>query len=107
MFFKKNYDEIDVTQLNAMLKDDISLIDVREISEYNMFHIKGAKNIPMGNILSDPGRYLKKGEKYYMVCQSGARSGNVCSALSKQGYDVVNISGGTGTFAYKHRENIA
>ena len=42
-----------------------------------------------------------------MVCQSGARSAQVCSVLSGKGYDVVNILGGTGTFAYKHRENIA
>ena len=107
MFFKKNYDEIDVTQLNAMLNDGVNLIDVREISEYNMFHIKGAKNIPMGSILSSPEHYLEKGERYYMVCQSGARSGSVCSALAGQGYDVINIMGGTGTFAYRHRENIA
>jgi len=107
MFFKKDYDEINVSELNEMLKSDINLIDVREVSEYNMFHIKGAKNIPMGNVLRNPERYMKKGEKYYMVCQSGARSANVCSALSRQGYDVVNIAGGTGTFAYKHKENIA
>ena len=72
-----------------------------------MFHIKGAKNIPMGHVMTSPESYLAKDEKYYMVCQSGARSAQVCSVLSNKGYDVVNILGGTGTFAYKHRENIA
>ncbi len=107
MFFKKNYEQIDVTLLNGMLKDNINLIDVREVGEYNMFHIKGARNVPMGSIMTKPESYLKKDEKYYMVCQSGARSASVCNALSMQGYDVVNVVGGTGTFAYKHRENIA
>jgi rhodanese-related sulfurtransferase len=107
MFFKKNYDEINVTQLNGMLGSGIKLIDVREVSEYNMFHIKGAENVPMGTVMTSPERFLEKGEKYYMVCQSGARSARVCDMLSKQGYDVTNIVGGTGTFAYKHSENIA
>ncbi len=107
MFFTKNFEEIDVTQLNKMLDSGIKLIDVREIGEYNMFHIKGADNIPMGRIMSDPESYLEKDEKYFIVCQSGARSAQVCSVLSKQGYDVTNIIGGTGTFAYKHSENIA
>ncbi len=107
MFFNKNYDEIDVTQLNGMLDKGLKLIDVREVGEYNMFHIKGAQNIPMGNIMTNPASYLEKGEKYYLVCQSGARSGQVCSVLARHGYDVVNVAGGTGTFAYKHSENIA
>ncbi len=107
MFFNKNFDEIDVTQLNKMLADGVKLIDVREIDEYNMFHIKGAENVPMRNIMTKPDSYLEKEQKYYIVCQSGARSAQVCSVLSKQGYDVTNIVGGTGTFAYKHSENIA
>lgn len=107
MFFTKNYDEINVTELNDMLDGDVKLIDVREVGEYQMFHIKGAKNIPMGNVMNSPESYLNKDEKYYMVCQSGARSASVCGVLSKQGYDVVNVAGGTGTFAYKHKENLA
>jgi len=31
----------------------------------------------------------------YYICGVGARSGQVCAWLAEQGYDVVNIDGGT------------
>lgn len=39
-----------------------------------MGSLKTAKNIPMGNLLTNPGKYLLKDKTYYLMCQSGARS---------------------------------
>ena len=106
MFFKKKYDTISVSQLNDLLKENINLIDVREVSEFRAVRIKGAKNVPLMGLISNPTQFLKKDQKYYIVCQSGSRSARACSILEQEGYNVVNVSGGTGAFAYQHRENI-
>ena len=45
MFFKKKYDNINVTELNNLLREEINLIDIREIGEYQSGHIKGTKNV--------------------------------------------------------------
>lgn len=76
----------------------IELIDIREGYEYQSGSIQTAKNIPMGNLLFEPGKYLKKDRTYYIMCQSGARSSRTSRELSKLGYDVVNVSGGMGSY---------
>jgi rhodanese-related sulfurtransferase len=58
-------------------------------------------------LVSNPQQFLKKDNKYYVICQSGARSARACSVLEKQGYNVINVSGGTGTYAYKFRGDMA
>lgn len=77
----------------------IELLDIREPYEYAGGSIKTAKNIPMGNLLAAPEQYITKDKTYYIICQSGARSAHTVSALSKQGYDVINVSGGVGSYA--------
>ena len=73
----------------------ISLIDIREPDEYTGGHVPSAVNIPMQALLSDPNAYLEKGQEYHIICRSGVRSLAACRALLKQGYKVVNVSGGT------------
>jgi len=76
----------------------VELIDIRESYEYNSGSLKSAKNIPMGNLLMEPNKYLVKDETYYIMCQSGGRSGSACRELSKEGFNVVNVSGGMGSY---------
>ena len=97
IFGKKNYTSISVHDLDDSLKK-INLIDVREVYEYKNGHVHTAKNIPMGTLLTEPEKYLDKSKEYHIICQSGSRSGRTCSLLSSQGYKVVNISGGTGSY---------
>lgn len=80
------------------LKEDAALIDIREPYEFRSGSLTKAKNIPMGEMLNNPGQYLKKDSTYYLFCQSGMRSGRACAYLTKQGYDVVNLSGGMGSY---------
>ncbi len=107
MFFKKAYPSVSVSDLQRLLSSKINLVDVREVYEYQSGHIRGAKNIPMGNLIRHAERLLKKDEAYYMICQSGSRSGRTCDILAKQGYQVINVSAGMGMFSMKHRESIA
>lgn len=98
IFKKNNFDSISIYDLNDML-GKINLIDIRENYEYKSGHIPTAKNIPMNAIVSCPEKYISKSEEYYIVCQSGVRSARTCRQLLNQGYNVVNVSGGTGAYA--------
>ena len=74
---------------NNQTKEEV--IDVREPYEYKKGHIRGAINIPLGQV---SGASLVPGKKYFVICQSGMRSKKACKVLSKMNYDVINISGG-------------
>jgi rhodanese-related sulfurtransferase len=58
----------------------------------------------MGNLLSSPEKYLIKDKTYYIMCQSGGRSGNTCRALTKQGFCVINVAGGMGSYVGSKRK---
>ena len=88
---------VNVNEMDNLL-GNVDLIDIREPYEYKGGTLKTAKNIPMGNLVNEPDKYLKKDKTYYIMCQSGGRSGRTCSLLTKQGFDVVNVSGGVGSY---------
>ena len=96
--FKRNENQvINVNEIDNLL-GKIQLIDIREPYEYNEVSRKTAKNIPMNTLVNDAEKYLSKEKKYYIVCQSGGRSSRTCSLLRKNGYDVINVSGGVGSY---------
>lgn len=97
-FLKSNkVESINVNDIDSIL-GKINLIDIREPYEYKTKALKSSKNIPMGEVLENPEKYLDKNKKYYIMCQSGGRSSRATSALSRAGYDVVNVSGGIGSY---------
>ncbi|MCB2294234.1 rhodanese-like domain-containing protein [Clostridium algoriphilum] len=93
----KKYNTISVHDLDGKL-GKINLIDVREGYEYEGGHVPTAKNISLGTILANPRKYINKSNEYHIICQSGSRSERACKELSDEGYKVVNISGGTGSY---------
>ena len=74
---------------NNQTKEEV--IDVREPYEYKKGHIRGAINIPLGQV---SGASLVPGKKYFVICQSGMRSKKASKILSKMNYDVTNVTGG-------------
>jgi rhodanese-related sulfurtransferase len=103
-FLKRNNDK--VIRANDMdnLIGSVELIDIREPYEYKSGTLKTAKNIPMGNLINEADKYLKKDKSYYIMCQSGARSRRTCSILTKQGFNVINVSGGMGSYSGSKRK---
>lgn len=102
-FFKRNQvSSISVNEIDNLI-GQIVLIDIREPYEYQSGTIKTAKNIPMGELLQNPERYMNKTNKYYIMCQSGGRSGRATDELAKQGYEVVNVTGGMSGYRGKNR----
>lgn len=101
--FKRNSEEvISVAELDDLL-EKIHLIDIREEYELIGGKIRTAKHIPMGKLLSNPEKYLKKDEKYYMMCQSGMRSMRTVKALQEKGYNVINVKGGMASYKGKNK----
>ena len=86
------FESISVTDLNKL--NYVNLIDIRSIEKYNNKHIMDAINIPMEQLLINPNKYLNPYERYYIYCQKGIQSRRLCQILKRNGYNVVNVSGG-------------
>lgn len=78
-------------------KQQLSIIDVRETDEYARGHIPGTVNYPLSHLGADFTK-LDKATEYYVVCQSGGRSGMASQFLSEQGFNVTNVMGGMGSW---------
>ncbi len=96
-------DVVNVNDLDNMI-GKIELIDIREPYEYKSGSLKSAKNIPMGDLLNETEKYLSKETTYYIMCQSGARSKRTSRALARNGYHVINVSGGVGSYVGTKRK---
>ena len=94
---------IHVNDLDPLI-GSIELIDIREPFEFKSGTMRTAKNIPMGNLINNPEKYLIKDKTYYIMCQSGARSKRTCSSLLKKGFDVVDVAGGMGSYVGPQRK---
>ena len=78
------------------------LIDVREPAEYAAGHAPGAELIPM-SVLPVRLPEIPKDRTVYVICHSGGRSGQVVSWLNQQGFDSVNVEGGTAAWSMSGR----
>ncbi|WMT41240.1 rhodanese-like domain-containing protein [Paenibacillus sp. D2_2] len=81
--------------VNAKLEmgEKLSILDVREIDEWESGHIPDAKHIPLG-YLTQRHTELDKNKEMIVVCHSGNRSSVACEFLEEMGYNVVNMTGG-------------
>ena len=106
MFDFLKRDDRKVINVNNMdnLIGSVEIIDIREPYEYKSGTLRTAKNIPMGNLLTSPDKYLIKNKTYYIMCQSGGRSGRTTRTLSKQGFDVIDVAGGMGSYVGSKRK---
>ena len=77
--------------------DQLSLVDVREVDEFEALHLEGAHNLPLSQ-LADSYNQLDKNQLHYVICKSGMRSARACQFLAEQGYEVINIQGGMTAF---------
>ncbi len=78
---------------NLYQTEQLSLVDVREVEEFEALHLEGARNFPLSQ-LADTYEQLDKDNLYYVICKSGMRSARACQFLAEQGYEVINVQGG-------------
>lgn len=92
---KDEITKIDVKTLqNKLENEEITLLDVREWSEYGGGHIEGAVNAPLSSLDANQLPYPKD-EPIYVICRSGNRSAQAASQLQDAGYtEIYDVSGG-------------
>jgi adenylyltransferase/sulfurtransferase len=77
----------------------VTLLDVREPQEWDITHIEGAKNIPLGSI---PERMneLDTADDIVVYCHHGTRSAQAIKFLKKMGFEKLqNMAGGIDAWA--------
>jgi len=102
-FLKEDSKMVHVNDMDSLI-GTVELIDIRETYEYTRGSLNTAKNIPMGDLLGQPNKFLNKDKTYYIMCQSGGRSGSATKMLTKQGYNVINVIGGMGSYVGTKRK---
>ena len=90
-------DEVTVQQMKAALDDPklgIQVVDVRDPDEYEIAHVEGVPQIPLGSL---PQRFteLDPNTQIYLHCKSGKRSMKALEFLRQQGFKYVkSVKGG-------------
>jgi hydroxyacylglutathione hydrolase len=84
---------MDVKELRERL-NEVTLVDVRQLSEWNAGHIPGAMHIEAGRIAWDDLPFPHN-RPLAIQCASGNRSMSVSSVLRRRGYhNVIQVEGG-------------
>ena len=73
--------------------EKLTILDVREIHEYEAGHIPSAQNFPLSTLGLDFSK-LDKNQEYYVIRQAGGRSAKAYDFLEVQGFNVINVEGG-------------
>src|SRR3954471_14683027 len=88
--------EVTVSELKDMIdnKEDIQIIDVREVSEFNAANIDG-ELIPLATVPNNIDK-ISKTKKVIVHCRSGKRSANAIQFLEgNHGFtNLYNLKGG-------------
>lgn len=88
------FKQVYVHEVRDLVENGAYIIDVREVDEYKVGHIKGAKNIPLSEI-RDRLDEIPTDIPVYLHCRSAQRSYNACLALQHLGFNnIYNVSGG-------------
>jgi rhodanese-related sulfurtransferase len=81
---------VDAQTLKQWIDEDaVTLIDVREPSEYAAEHIPGAVLVPLSRFSPDKVPVVKD-KKLVLYCRSGNRSGQAAERLLRSGFEEVS-----------------
>jgi rhodanese-related sulfurtransferase len=95
---------IPATQAIRLINGGAKVVDVRDADSFAKGHIVDSLNIAATDLSGDLPPKLKKAQTVLLVCDSGARSGQVVNTLRKNGVETVfNLQGGLGAW---QRENL-
>ena len=95
----RNEDEIPTMSAHELkrkmdAREPLELIDVREVFEYEIARIDGAKLIPLGEV-ADRVNELQRERPIVIHCHSGRRSAEAVRLLQQRGFaNVYNLEGG-------------
>jgi sulfur-carrier protein adenylyltransferase/sulfurtransferase len=87
-------------------REPFQLIDVREVFEYEIARIDGAKLIPLGQI-AERADELPRERPIVVHCHSGQRSAQAVRLLQQRGFDkVYNLEGGIDAWSDQIDSNV-
>lgn len=98
--------EVDIETLAKALDEGAVLVDVRTPEEYVEAHVPGARLVPLDQ-LGTRLHEIPKDQRVYVICAIGGRSYSAAEALSRAGWDVVSVVGGTKQWAEEGRPLVA
>lgn len=79
--------------LPAIDRGDVTLLDVRALTEFQVGHIPGAEHRFLGKLPQEIEN-INRSKPVVVQCQGGGRSAIATSLLQRAGFDVTNMSGG-------------
>lgn len=79
--------------IREFLEKGAFIIDVRSPGEFAGGHIKGSKNIPLGEISNKINQIKKLNKPVITCCASGMRSSQATSILKQNGIETINGGG--------------
>ncbi|MDR2099424.1 MAG: molybdopterin-synthase adenylyltransferase MoeB [Campylobacteraceae bacterium] len=88
--------------------EKINIIDVREVFEFEMGHIKGSINIPLNSLISRMSE-IDESKESVLLCKSGVRSVYAAHSLIKEGFKgkILNLQDGIIEWALKIDKSLA
>ena len=104
---EQKYQQIDQKTAKQMMDEqDVIILDVRELHEYDDGHIPGAVLLPVGTISAETaGAVISDKDSVILVyCRSGNRSKTASKALAELGYTQIYEFGGINTWPYEVEE---
>ncbi len=85
--------QVHVSEVRELVESKACIIDVRGRDEFEMGHLLGAVNIPLGELRQRVSE-IPHDRPVYLHCRTSQRSYNAVMALKGRGFDnVINISG--------------
>lgn len=89
-----SYENVTPSEAKVLMEsEDVAVIDVRNLTEFNEGHIEGAQHIMVGTLKNRLSEVPEK--KLIVQCQAGGRSAIAASILKANGiHNLVNMTGG-------------
>lgn len=103
------YQNISPVELQQKMSagEQLKLIDVREVIEYEIARIAGAELLPLSEFAEWHAR-LDRDEPIVFMCHHGVRSAQVCQYLAQQGFNKLsNLSGGIDAWSVEVDRRVA
>lgn len=87
-----------------LINQGATVIDVREPAAFAEGHIRGARNIPAGQVIASADGLKRLRERpVLVVCERGITAGAAMRHLAGQGFNkVANLRGGLGAWRGEH-----
>jgi len=92
----ESFGVVELDPRTAAGRSDLQIVDVREPAELAGGYIRGARNVPLGDVLSRglPGE-IDLTRPVLFVCRSGGRSLRAAQMMAAQGAsEPLNLAGG-------------